>query len=68
MASALYVPDRVLDEDDEGEKRVRHVTVDVEGRNVLREHEDVRLVCLLEVGLHPLITQQTKTSVNHGGG
>ena len=54
----LSVPDGVLDENDKGEKRVRHVTVNVEGRHILRKHEDVRLVRLLEVGLHPLIIVQ----------
>lgn len=61
--SGPYVPDGVLDENDEGEKRVRHVTVNVEGRNILRKHEDVRLVRLLKVGLHPLIVRQKRKIV-----
>lgn len=62
--SGPYLPDSVLDENDEGEKRVRHVTVNVERRYILRKHEDVRLVSLLQVGLRPLFVKQ-KTVVCH---
>lgn len=56
--SEPYVPDGVLDENDEGKKWVRHVAVNVERRHILRKHEDVRLVRLLQVGLHPLSVKQ----------
>lgn len=68
LASFAYcvhvVPDSILDENHKGEERMRHVTVNVEGRNLLRQHQHIPLVSLLQVSFHPL--QKAERMVSKG--
>lgn len=59
----LCVPDGILDENHEGEERMRHVTIKIEGRDLLRQHQHVSFVSFFQVSFHPLHADGRKNSI-----